>query len=246
MQDDPVYDDVVSDVKRVPRGAARVRGRGRASARSTSASIPGSASGRRPAHNFELVRRLDELVAIGRPVLIGFSRKSSLGEASATATRRSGRSPRPSARPSPPTSAARRSCACTTCASMSRRLPSRGRCAAMIVELRGLRALRLPRRGGGGAASSASRSSSTSSSRWGSAAPTTDIEQRRRLPRGRRGRARVSNARASTCSRRSPPRSRTRCSSASRPSRVQVRVRKPQVRPAGLTVEFSAVTVERP
>src|SRR5207253_2735181 len=28
--------------------------------------------------NFELVRRLDELVAIGRPILIGFSRKSSL------------------------------------------------------------------------------------------------------------------------------------------------------------------------
>ena len=27
---------------------------------------------------------------------------------------------------------------------------------------------------------------------------------------------------------------------------VQVRVRKPQVRPAGLTVEYSAVTVERP
>ena len=28
--------------------------------------------------------------------------------------------------------------------------------------------------------------------------------------------------------------------------RVKVRVRKPQVKPAGLTVEFSAVTVERP
>jgi dihydropteroate synthase len=29
--------------------------------------------------NFELVRRLPELVALGRPVLVGFSRKSSLG-----------------------------------------------------------------------------------------------------------------------------------------------------------------------
>jgi 7,8-dihydroneopterin aldolase/epimerase/oxygenase len=31
-----------------------------------------------------------------------------------------------------------------------------------------------------------------------------------------------------------------------RPDRVSVRVRKPNVKPAGLTVEFSAVTVERP
>jgi dihydroneopterin aldolase len=30
------------------------------------------------------------------------------------------------------------------------------------------------------------------------------------------------------------------------PTSVQVRVRKPGVRPAGLTVEYSAVTVERP
>ena len=30
------------------------------------------------------------------------------------------------------------------------------------------------------------------------------------------------------------------------PERVQVRVRKPQVQPAGRTVEFSGVTVERP
>jgi len=30
------------------------------------------------------------------------------------------------------------------------------------------------------------------------------------------------------------------------PERVRVRVRKPQVKPAGMTVEFSAVAVERP
>ena len=30
------------------------------------------------------------------------------------------------------------------------------------------------------------------------------------------------------------------------PERVKVRVRKPHVKPAGMTVEFSAVTVERP
>jgi dihydropteroate synthase len=40
---------------------------------------PGIGFGKTAAHNFELVRRLDELVAIGRPVLVGFSRKSSLG-----------------------------------------------------------------------------------------------------------------------------------------------------------------------
>jgi 7,8-dihydroneopterin aldolase/epimerase/oxygenase len=31
-----------------------------------------------------------------------------------------------------------------------------------------------------------------------------------------------------------------------RPERLRVRIRKPQVKPAGMTVEFSAVTVERP
>jgi dihydroneopterin aldolase len=31
-----------------------------------------------------------------------------------------------------------------------------------------------------------------------------------------------------------------------RPERIRVRVRKPQVKPAGMTVEFSAVAVERP
>ena len=40
---------------------------------------PGIGFGKTVAHNLELVRRLDELVAIGRPVVVGFSRKSSLG-----------------------------------------------------------------------------------------------------------------------------------------------------------------------
>ena len=31
-----------------------------------------------------------------------------------------------------------------------------------------------------------------------------------------------------------------------RPERVRVRVRKPEVKPAGMTVEYAAVTVERP
>jgi dihydropteroate synthase len=40
---------------------------------------PGIGFGKTAEHNFELVRRLDVLLALGRPVVIGFSRKSSLG-----------------------------------------------------------------------------------------------------------------------------------------------------------------------
>jgi len=39
---------------------------------------PGIGFGKTVAHNLELVRPLDVLLALGRPVLIGFSRKSSL------------------------------------------------------------------------------------------------------------------------------------------------------------------------
>ena len=78
MQTNRVYDDVVSDVKAFleERLAFAIAP---ASGRSSSASIPGIGFGKTVEQNFELVRRLDELVAIGRPVLIGFSRKSSLG-----------------------------------------------------------------------------------------------------------------------------------------------------------------------
>src|ERR671935_2955383 len=40
---------------------------------------PGIGFGKTVRHNFELIRRLDVLLSLGRPVLIGFSRKSSLG-----------------------------------------------------------------------------------------------------------------------------------------------------------------------
>jgi dihydropteroate synthase len=39
---------------------------------------PGIGFGKKAAHNLELVRRLDVLLALGRPVVVGFSRKSSL------------------------------------------------------------------------------------------------------------------------------------------------------------------------
>ena len=79
MQADPRYDDVVDDVKAFlgDRLAAAV-----------TAGIleericldPGIGFGKTVEHNFELVRRLPELTALGRPVVVGFSRKSSLGK----------------------------------------------------------------------------------------------------------------------------------------------------------------------
>jgi dihydropteroate synthase len=41
---------------------------------------PGIGFGKSLEHNLELLRRLDEIVAIGRPVVIGTSRKSFLGK----------------------------------------------------------------------------------------------------------------------------------------------------------------------
>jgi dihydropteroate synthase len=41
---------------------------------------PGIGFGKTIDHNLELLRRLDELVAIGRPIVIGTSRKSFLGK----------------------------------------------------------------------------------------------------------------------------------------------------------------------
>jgi dihydropteroate synthase len=40
---------------------------------------PGIGFGKTVAHNLELLRRLDEIVALGRPVVVGTSRKSFLG-----------------------------------------------------------------------------------------------------------------------------------------------------------------------
>jgi dihydropteroate synthase len=77
MQDDPQYDDVVSDVKAfLEERLAFAVSEG---IREELVCLdPGIGFGKTVQHNFELVRRLPELVAIGRPVVIGFSRKSSL------------------------------------------------------------------------------------------------------------------------------------------------------------------------
>ena len=65
MQDDPRYDDVVVGGEGLPGGAAGVRGRGRASPRSGSGSIPASASARRSSTTSSCCARLDEIVALG-------------------------------------------------------------------------------------------------------------------------------------------------------------------------------------
>ena len=79
MQVNPTYDDVVSDVARfLEERLAFAVAEG---VREELVCLdPGIGFGKTPEHNLELVRRLDELVAIGRPVLVGFSRKSTLGK----------------------------------------------------------------------------------------------------------------------------------------------------------------------
>jgi len=78
MQDNPVYDDVVSDVKRFLTD--RLEFAVTAGVREELVCLdPGIGFGKTVDHNLELLRRLDELAAIGRPLLIGVSRKSSLG-----------------------------------------------------------------------------------------------------------------------------------------------------------------------
>ncbi|HVU78347.1 MAG TPA: dihydropteroate synthase [Gaiellaceae bacterium] len=79
MQDDPRYDDVVSDVKAFLEERLEAAVAAGIDERRICLD-PGIGFGKTPAHNFELVRRLDELCALGRPVLVGFSRKSSLAK----------------------------------------------------------------------------------------------------------------------------------------------------------------------
>ena len=78
MQLDPRYEDVASEVAAFleERLAFAVQ----MGVREELICIdPGIGFGKTAEQNFELVRRLDVLLALGRPVVIGFSRKSSLG-----------------------------------------------------------------------------------------------------------------------------------------------------------------------
>ena len=79
MQENPRYEDVVSDVAAFLEERLRF---------AVAEGIPeehvcldpGIGFGKTVEHNVELVRRLDEIAALGRPVLVGLSRKSSLGK----------------------------------------------------------------------------------------------------------------------------------------------------------------------
>jgi dihydropteroate synthase len=79
MQEAPHYEDVVSEVKRfleermafaVAHGVPETK----------ILLDPGIGFGKSVVHNLELIARLPELVALGRPLLIGTSRKSFIGE----------------------------------------------------------------------------------------------------------------------------------------------------------------------
>jgi dihydropteroate synthase len=79
MQEAPHYEDVVSEVKSfleermafaVAHGVPETK----------ILLDPGIGFGKSVAHNLELIARLPELAALGRPLLIGTSRKSFIGE----------------------------------------------------------------------------------------------------------------------------------------------------------------------
>jgi dihydropteroate synthase len=79
MQVAPRYDDVVSDVLAfLEERVAFAVSRGIAEERICV--DPGIGFGKTPDQNLELLRRLDVLVALGRPVLVGVSRKSTLAK----------------------------------------------------------------------------------------------------------------------------------------------------------------------
>jgi dihydropteroate synthase len=78
MQREPHYDDVVDDVKAflLERMESAV---GEGIAEDRLLLDPGIGFGKTVAHNLELLRRLAELAELGRPLVVGTSRKSFLG-----------------------------------------------------------------------------------------------------------------------------------------------------------------------
>jgi dihydropteroate synthase len=78
MQENPTYGDVVADVVAWLR--ERIRHATAAGIRANRIVVdPGFGFGKTVRHNLELLRRLHELHELGHPVLIGTSRKSTLG-----------------------------------------------------------------------------------------------------------------------------------------------------------------------
>jgi dihydropteroate synthase len=78
MQQRPAYDDVVSEVSDFLRERlAALSARGVDSERIVL--DPGIGFGKSVEHNLALLRRQRELLSLGRPLLLGWSRKSTLG-----------------------------------------------------------------------------------------------------------------------------------------------------------------------
>jgi dihydropteroate synthase len=78
MQRDPAYGDVVREVGEALRAAA-ARAEQAGVAPAAVAVDPGIGFGKAAAHNLELLRRLEVLTELGRPVMVGVSRKAFLG-----------------------------------------------------------------------------------------------------------------------------------------------------------------------
>jgi dihydropteroate synthase len=84
MQDDPRYDDVVDDVKAFL--AERVEFAVEAGVAEERVWVdPGIGFGKTLEHNLELLRRLGELRELGRPLVVGTSRKSFIGKVDGSA-----------------------------------------------------------------------------------------------------------------------------------------------------------------
>jgi dihydropteroate synthase len=85
MQDDPQYEDVVSEVKRFLEERMRFA-TDHGVAEDRIILDPGFGFGKTVAHNLELLNRLPELLELGRPVMVGTSRKSFLGRLTGRST----------------------------------------------------------------------------------------------------------------------------------------------------------------
>ena len=79
MQREPRYDDVVAEVTQFLQGRVR-ECREAGLAENLVVIDPGFGFGKTPAHNIDLLANLRQLRVVGRPILIGVSRKSTLGE----------------------------------------------------------------------------------------------------------------------------------------------------------------------
>ncbi len=79
MQKDIHYDDLLGEI-RAELQASVAKARAAGCAPQTLVIDPGIGFGKTPEHNLEILRRLDRIVELGYPVLVGPSRKSFIGK----------------------------------------------------------------------------------------------------------------------------------------------------------------------